>query len=184
MQRRWVSLAGVVLTPTVSCGPQAAAVDDAPMPVRVEIDRVIDGDTVIVRAAATVEGPEGQPIHGERVRLLGVDAPEVTANACFSAEAWRFARNEIDQRTVTLEFDPTRCRPSVSIDSCRGDYGRLLAYVHYAGSEARVLNEQLLRTGHARVLRGPARFRHRDSARYEALERSAARAGLGLWACP
>lgn len=155
-------------------------------PALVFVERVTDGDTITVRADREMRTPDGQPMSGQRIRLLGIDTPELGRNGqgdeCYAAEARSFVVNALGGRTVTLEFDETRCRPPDAVQACRGDFGRLLAYVRL--SEVEVLNERLLRTGHARVLRGPDRFRHRDSERYESLERSAARAGVGLWTCP
>ncbi|MEL7370861.1 MAG: thermonuclease family protein [Myxococcota bacterium] len=153
-----------------------------------EVDRIIDGDTIVVRAAPGVETPDGVRLDGESVRLLGVDTPELRTPdgpECFAVEAQRFAIAEIESVRIELEFDETRCRPPEDVAACRGDFDRLLAYVRYVNAEGQsdVFNEALLRTGHADVLPG-SRFAHRDSVRYEALAQDAAGAGLGLWACP
>ncbi len=158
----------------------------ASLRVVVRVSQVIDGDTIDVAADGPTLTPDGRPLNDERVRLLGVDAPELGREACFAKAARTFVIDAVGQDTVELEFDGTRCRPPTDTRRCRGDYGRLLAYVRYRqpNGEWAVLNEALLSTGHAVVLRGPDRFRHRDSAWYDSLERVAARAGLGLWSCP
>lgn len=141
----------------------------------------LDGDTILVTANASVLGPDGIPMDGRRVRLLGVDAPEIehdgTPADCFGDEAMAFTAGKVEGRIVTLSYDPTKCQPPNSTAGCRDDFDRLLAYVSI-GDE--VLNESLLSTGHARAF-GGGRFRHRDSDRYDDLERQARSSGAGLW---
>ncbi len=145
---------------------------------------VLDGDTVIVQANDTVRTPDGRPMDSEKIRLIGVDAPEI-AHApepadCGGDEAYAFTESAIEGRIVTLEWDTTKCDPPTDVAGCRDDFDRLLAYV-LVGDE--VHNENLLKAGHARVFRG-ARFEHKNSSRYSALEAEARSANLGLWACP
>ena len=178
-------------------GADAGLADAAIRSPTVLVQRVTDGDTIVVGAGAGIHTPDGRPLDGERIRLLGVDAPELGRSGgpadCFAEQARAFVLDAVGGRSVTLEFDESRCRPPSLVAACRGDFGRLLAYVRYTSTGApvgqspsgtSVLNEDLLTTGHAAVLRGAERFRHRDSARYDELERLAARARVGLWACP
>ncbi|MEM7677378.1 MAG: thermonuclease family protein [Myxococcota bacterium] len=195
---KWAYWAAIAV---LGCGPRSTpdgppdggqVIEDAGRILRVErvadVERIVDGDTLVVRAGPEVLTPDGRPLDGERVRLLGVDTPELRTPdgpECFAVEAQRLAIAELDGRRITLQFDETRCRPPQDVAACRGDFGRLLAYIEYqsADDQPEVFNEVLLRTGHAAVLRG-SRFRHRQSARYDELERTALMAGLGLWACP
>ncbi|MFB6172636.1 MAG: lamin tail domain-containing protein [Haloarculaceae archaeon] len=145
---------------------------------RGRVVEVIDGDTVTVRLRNGTR---------ERVRLVGVDTPEVygentpgefegvpdtaTGRAClhgWGERASEFARAALDGRRVGLRFDPNLDR--------RGYYGRLLAYVVV---ENRTFDYRLVSTGHARVY--DSDFVHRD--RYLAAEARARRAGRGLWTC-
>lgn len=148
------------------------------------VDRVLDGDTFIISAGPTVRGPDSRPLDGARVRLLGIDAPEVahepTPADCWGDESSNFLKDRIEGRLVTLEYDPTKCRPPAAIAECRDDFDRILAYVKYLGT---TLNEESLRLGHARVFRG-ARFTHRDSSKYTTIEQDARNAGVGMWSCP
>jgi micrococcal nuclease len=79
----------------------------------VPVTKVSDGDTIHV----TYQGRD------ERVRLIGVDTPEVSwyggKGECFGQEAGLYTRSRLDGRTVRLEFD---------VD-LRDRYDRLLAYV-------------------------------------------------------
>ncbi|MEQ8278257.1 MAG: thermonuclease family protein [Deltaproteobacteria bacterium] len=148
------------------------------------VERVLDGDTLIVSAGPTVRGPDSRPLDGQRVRLLGIDAPEIQHDDdpadCWGDESHAFLRDRIEGRIVTLEFDPTKCRPPAATDACRDDFDRLLAYVKYLGN---TLNEDSLRLGHSRTFRG-ARFTHRDTAKYIDIEQQAQSSSSGLWSCP
>jgi micrococcal nuclease len=130
----------------------------------VPVTKVTDGDTIHVM------------YHGqdERVRLIGVDTPEVSwyggKAECFGEEAGLYTRGRLDGRTVRLEFD---------VD-LRDRYDRLLAYVYIADE---LFNLTLLRLGYAAADPVPP-----DTARAAAFgdaEREARAAGRGQWsACP
>ncbi len=121
---------------------------------------VVDGDTL------EVAWPGGR----ERVRLLGVDAPETVhperSVECFGPEASAFTRHRLLGRRVTLSFDRAR----------RDAYGRLLAYV--ALGRAR-FNDELLARGYARLVVVPPNGAH-GRAMLD-LELAARAAGRGLW---
>ncbi|MCA9554242.1 MAG: thermonuclease family protein [Myxococcales bacterium] len=150
----------------------------------IQVRTVLDGDTIIVGANATVRTPDGQAMDGTKIRLIGIDSPEI-AHApdpadCWGDEAHEFTRGLVGGRIVTLDYDPLHCAPPGAVTGCRDDYGRLLAYVIIG---EKTLNQELLSTGNARVFRG-ARFQHRDTTLYNALEAEAKAAGLGMWSCP
>ena len=70
----------------------------AGMPSRnILVRTVLDGDTIIVSANDTVRAPDGAPLDGERVRLLGIDAPEIAHNGdpadCWGDNAHEFTRS-------------------------------------------------------------------------------------------
>jgi len=94
---------------------------------------VIDGDTFDLAACGeTVEG-EGP----ERIRLLGVDAPEVAHGDdpadCFGTEASDYLTDLLRGRTLHLEFD----------EECEGNFGRTLAWVFIHGDADDPLREEL-----------------------------------------
>ena len=60
---------------------------------------------------------------------------------CWGPEAEAFLTSQVAGKLVTLEYDSTRCRPG-TLDRCRGDFGRLLAY---DGLEARFRELKLRR---------------------------------------
>ncbi len=119
--------------------------------------RVVDGDTLDVR----IDG------RTERVRLIGVDTPEVYGQAeAYGAEASAFTKRRLDGREVRLELDVEE----------RDKYGRLLAYV-WVGDE--LFNATLLREGYAQLMTVPPNVKYVDQ--FVALQREAREAGRGLW---
>ena len=164
--------------PETSETPTSVSTTTAPSGRRwtVTVTEVVDGDTMDVRFANGTT---------TRVRLLGVDTPEVYGGntpdefegipTTDAGEAWlhrwgenasEFAHAELDGRQVTIFHDP-------AADS-RGSYGRLLVYIRVDGT---LFNRELL-------ARGDARFYDAPLTRGEAFERIEARArrnDTGLW---
>lgn len=126
---------------------------DKTRPLERTVERVIDGDTVVLQG-------------GERVRFVGVDAPEV--GEPLYEEAREFQEKVLLGRHARIET----CR-----EEPRDDYGRTLAFVHMDNLD---VGAQLLRYGLARTLFvGPC---GRAVARgYRKAEREAFRGGRGIW---
>jgi micrococcal nuclease len=106
-------------------------------PVLVRVVAATDGDTIRVEHLDT--GVD------ERVRLIGVNTPEVAHRAgevddCYGAEARSFTRMLIGH-LVWLTFDQL----------CVDPYERTLAYVHIDASSEGVWERQLLRRGLGRA---------------------------------
>ena len=130
---------------------------------RARIVDVVDGDTVDVRILPG--GPRS------RVRLLGIDTPEVYGGVeCGGRAASRFTKRTLPPGTVvTLVSDPTQAN--------KDRYGRLLRYVMKSGTD---VNRRIVRQGHATVyVYGGKRFQ-RASGYYFA-QRQARRHDLGIW---
>lgn len=129
------------------------------------VTHVADGDTLDVDA---IDGGR----RATRIRLLGVDTPELAAASegpmHFGPEASAFTKGAVDGRRVRLELPPTRPRDK---------YRRLLAYVYLADT-GEMLNEVLLSTGHAYA---DTRFDHPRFERFVDLENKARRSAAGLW---
>lgn len=124
--------------------------------VAVEVVHVIDGDTLIVER----DGSE------ERVRLLGIDAPE-TARQGQPGEPCADEATALTQELIAAAADEVE----VISDSSQPDedrYGRTLAYVEADGQD---VSAELLRAGLAEVYESAP-----DIARYADYEQLAARA--------
>ncbi len=121
----------------------------------VRVERVVDGDTVDVR----IGGRE------ERVRLIGVDAPEL-GQGVWGERAREVLRRWVEGRVVRLERDVVE----------RDRYGRVLAYVWVDG---RLVNEELLREGVAMLYTVPPNVRHVE--RLRRAQEEARAAGRGVW---
>jgi len=125
------------------------------------VARVIDGDTIALTT-------------GQRVRLVQIDAPELSGSECYSAKAKATLVRVLPRgASVRLEFDRRLDRAD--------RYGRLLAYVWKGQANVNV----------ALVSRGAASVwffegvRGKYSARLLAAARTARAAKRGLWnACP
>jgi micrococcal nuclease len=101
-------------------------------PMTVTVTSVVDGDTFDVEPA--IELPDGDSI--SRVRLLCVDAPEMTGGECYGPEAKDWLAERIERRVVTLHF----------AEECTGTYDRVLAYVKVGGA---LINSEIAREGYA-----------------------------------
>ena len=123
---------------TLNVDPSTLRSGDAPChePMLVEVGHVVDGDTFDFEAY--------QGGSGGRVRVIGVDTPEMGWNGapsdCYGPEARSFT-NQLSGHLVWLTFDR----------GCRDSYGRHLAYVHLGSGDADMFERQLLRRGLARV---------------------------------
>jgi micrococcal nuclease len=124
------------------------------------VERVIDGDTIVV----VIQGRR------ERVRYIGIDAPEMAGSggraACYAEAAAKRNEELVGGRTVGLEKDQSET----------DRFGRLLRYV-YVGDA--MVNAVLVREGFARAVRYPPDTRHAELL--ERLEREARAARRGLW---
>ena len=120
------------------------------------VEHVYDGDTI---------GLED----GTKVRLIGVDAPEVDSpyskKEPFGEQSKSFLTGLILHREVTLsEGDPSRDK-----------YGRTLAYVYV---DDVLVNGHMIREGWARAYR---RFHHPWRDLFIVYEREARSKGMGMW---
>ena len=126
---------------------------------------VHDGDTMSVR----IDG------RTEKVRLVGIDSPELQderqayRDAAYAAR--NYARSRLGGETVTLEAEPRQ--------GDRDAYGRLLRYV-ILGDGTNV-NEEFVRKGYAHVY---DKFLFTLKPRFKAAETEAKREKLGVWKLP
>ena len=142
---------------------------------RGRVTAVLDGDTVIVAL------PGGD----ERVRLLGIDSPELHESNKLDREVARSgqSRSEIQalgaaaQRALAAEVEGRAVRLERDVEA-RDRYRRLLAWVWR--DDGTLVNEAMVRTGWARLYTFPPNVRHVE--RLRAAQAAAREAGRGLWA--
>jgi micrococcal nuclease len=129
------------------------------------VTRVVDGDTL--HLAAPDQGRDTT-----KVRLLGIDAPEMGTGKndrmYFAEEATAFAGRLVLGKEVGVYLDERA--------GSRDRYGRLLAYIELP--DGRFLNEELLSEGYVYA---DQRFRHSYYQKYLQLEAAARSGQRGLW---
>ena len=124
----------------------------------VSVERVIDGDTLVVVLPGGVV---------ERVRLLGIDAPEVRPEECFNQAASERLRELVGGGEVVLRAD--------DLNDDRDKFGRLLRYVFVAGVN---VNQSLVTEGYARAY---LEYDFEFKELFAELESEARLGQLGLW---
>jgi endonuclease YncB( thermonuclease family) len=133
--------------------------------IRVRVTRVVDGDTIDVRSL------ERTRRRRYRVRLLGIDTPEVFGRVeCGGRRASAHLRRLATGRRARLRTDPSQ--------DTFDRYRRLLAYVRLRGGPDAALAQ--LRAGWARVyVYGGRPFRR--VREFRRAQRSARKARRGVW---
>lgn len=127
--------------------------------------RVVDGDTYIL----DIDGTE------ERIRLIGVDTPEVKAPASYYKENTKegatvseIVKDRIKQGdTLYIEYDTSKT----------DKYGRTLAYLYFPNGV--MVQEWLLSQGYANVATYPPNTKYADH--FTELAHRAAEKKVGLW---
>lgn len=137
---------------------------------------IVDGDTLTIRH-------NGRP---EKIRLIGIDAPESKINNKTKKDA---ARGNGDIDTITkmgmeaTRFVKTIIKPGDPIiiefdKQTRDKYGRLLGYIYL--SSGKMLNEEIIKAGYAHLLTYPPNVKYQD--RFRKAFREAREKNRGLWA--
>jgi len=137
------------------------------------VTRSIDGDTFDINAG------DGQH-RSTRVRLIGVDTPEIHRNRFgkitgyqhYAREASDFTKRMTFQKTVRLELAEGQTRDNT-------DSRRLLAYVYL--QDGLMLNRELVARGYGYA---DPRFGHRHMKVFKNLMRFARKNKNGLWKNP
>jgi micrococcal nuclease len=135
------------------------------------VSRVIDGDTLLLE-------------NNERVRLIGIDTPEMHESSKLNRDAQRsgqdiasikqlgresyaFTKKIAEGKRVRLEFDVER----------RDRYKRILAYVYL--SDGTFLNAAIIEQGYASVMTYPPNVKYADL--FRKLYTDARQNRRGLW---
>ena len=135
------------------------------------VTRAVDGDTLVLES-------------GERVRLIGIDTPEmheskklyrdaqrtkqdVTAIQKLGRISYGFTRNLVEGKRVSLEFDVEKY----------DKYKRLLAYVYL--KDGTFVNARIVEEGYASLMTYPPNVKYADL--FLKLYREARENRRGLW---
>ena len=141
----------IFLTPAT---PPAPLEPDTPCVVK----RTVDGDTLLLE-------------DGTRVRLIGIDTPELARNdqpaEPFAGEASHWLDERVTGKKVRLEFDIERF----------DRYDRTLAYVYL---DDVLLNEEIVRQGYSRA-QLQYNYSARMKKRFQKVEEEARNAKRGIW---
>jgi len=128
-----------------------------------KVARVIDGDTFVL-------------IDSQRVRLLGIDTPELSSSDSlykfFADKSKIFLDSLINDKKVKLTFEY----------NTRDIFGRVLAYVwltNKAGHDSIFVQAELLKKGYARIRYYPKGKRYYEI--FYNLRRTAMNNNLGIW---
>jgi micrococcal nuclease len=162
-----IALAVIALLALAACAEQKqASTPVADGLVAAEVERVVDGDTIIVE------------LDGERVRVryIGIDTPESvkpdSPAECFGTQASDANHELIDGRTVYLESD---------IED-EDDFGRLLRYVYVDdpdGGDRIFVNAALVSAGFAEAVSFRPNTTRQDELNQA--ESDAREARRGMW---
>jgi len=117
-----------------------------------EVKRIIDGDTFETET-------------GEKVRLIGINAPEISD--IFGKEAKQYLSDLIKNKTVDLHSD--------NISNDRDRYQRLLRYVILDGVD---INKKMVSNGYAFAY---LKYRFSKSHDYEQAQLQARESHNGIW---
>ena len=140
----------------------------------VYVSRAVDGDTLKLS-------------NRERVRLIGIDTPElhysekllrdsrksgkdIKTIQALGAKSAAFTKELCEGKKVRLEFDVEK----------RDRYGRLLAYVYL--EDGTFVNARIMEEGYAQTLTIPPNVKYAD--RFAELQREARDKRKGLWSNP
>ena len=144
--------------PTVQA-PRPAPTAARPAATLYPVVGITDGDTIKVRVGGTTE----------RVRLIGLDAPELKGPECWSEKASSRMQSLVQSRSVQLVRDPTQ--------DDRDRYGRLLR--HVVTADGRLVAQALIEGGFAKEYTYDRAYAHRDA--YRAAQERARGKRLGVW---
>ena len=131
-------------------------------PLSGKVTLVCDGDTIILES-------------GERIRYLGIDAPEVAHGKdkadCFGDEARKLNTSMVLHKQVSLQYERETTDP----------HGRLLAYVFLP--DGRSANLEMLRAGCAFVFRSSGNFKRLQE--FLGVQQDSIHKRAGMWgSCP
>jgi len=167
MKKAGLFFLGLVLFCLAACNQSSSADSYADILVK----RAVDGDTLVLE-------------NNQRVRLIGIDTPEmhesnklyrdarksgqdVTAIQQLGRKAYEFTKGLVEGKRVRLEFDVERF----------DKYNRILAYVYLA--DGTFVNAEIVKQGYASLMTIPPNVKSADL--FLQLYRQARENKRGLW---
>jgi micrococcal nuclease len=124
------------------------------------------GDDKAVKSV--IDGDSFETLDGVKVRFIGIDAPDVETDACFSAEATVHLRELLPAgKAIRLVYDVTKT----------DQYGRTLAYV-YSLPDGLLINVAQVKDGFAIPQPSQTNVIHNDDIAKAAADAKAANRGL------
>lgn len=121
---------------------------------------VVDGDTIKVEEVGTL-------------RLIGIDTPETVDPRkpvqCYGVEASNMAKQLLQNKSVTLEYDETQGK----VDK----YGRTLAYVYT--EDNKLFNLEMIKNGYAFEYTYSIPYKYQKE--FKEAQREARELKIGLW---
>ena len=124
----------------------------------VELVRVVDGDTVIIK----INDKE------ESVRLIGINAPE--KNECYSKEATDELKKILVDKNIKIETDESQ--------NDKDKYDRLLRYIYL--EDGTFVNEKLVKDGFAKEYTYKIAYKFQIDFKND--QKMAVENKLGMWA--
>jgi len=138
----------------------------------IKVKRVVDGDTILLES-------------GERVRLIGIDTPEIHESEKLDRDverskedksvikelgmrSYEFTKKLVEGKNVSLEFDVEKY----------DKYGRVLAYV-FLKKDGKFVNAEIVEQGYASLLTIAPNVKYADL--FQRLYHQARENKRGLW---
>jgi endonuclease YncB( thermonuclease family) len=146
---------------TAEVSEQILSVNDSSLREKVIVTDIIDGDTIKVN---TQSGEE-------RIRLIGIDTPEMSPKECFAQEATDKLESLILNKEIWLEDDKTQAN--------RDRYQRLLRYIYLDQTIDDSINEFLIKEGYAYQYTYNKMYKYQED--FREAEEYAQDNKLGLW---
>jgi micrococcal nuclease len=136
---------------------------ESPIPRYYRVNRVVDGDTLLVDYNGAAE----------KVRLIGINTPETVDPRkpveCFGKEASIRMKEIAEGELVRLERDPSQ--------NDRDVYGRILAYAYL--QDGQMLNRKMIADGYAYEYTYMTPYRYQNE--FKELQTLARTSERGLW---
>ncbi len=160
-----ILLLSLLFFSTLSCTPNSEKQNHKKNDEGFAVKKISDGDTFWIYNGTDTD-------EGEKIRLIGVDAPESRnvfkkQQGYYGTEAKEYLTKLLKGKHVKLEYDVNRT----------DQYGRTLAYVYL--EDGTFVNADLVKNGYAMVMTVPPNVKFADE--FVKLQQEARENKRGLW---